>query len=126
MLCHSPKGNFYTYATSGQVTTSGKFAQTYGRFSIRARMPASTVGGIHSALWLWPQSPITTQLLGEIDLAEVYSALNDRAVPVPALPARQDDRRPHVRHERLHQQLLHDQRRHRVPRLHARMDADDA
>jgi beta-glucanase (GH16 family) len=81
VLCHSPKGNFYTYATAGQVTTSGKFAQTYGRFSIRARMPAAAAGGIHSALWLWPQSPFLTSLLAEIDVAEVYSALNDRAIP---------------------------------------------
>jgi beta-glucanase (GH16 family) len=83
VLCQSPKkgGSFYTYVTAGQVTTSGKFAQAYGKFSIRARFPAATTGGIHSALWLWPQNAYGSGLLGEIDLAEVYSALNDRAVP---------------------------------------------
>ena len=80
-VCKSPKGNFLTDVTAGQVTTSSKFAQTYGRFSIRARMPAAAAGGIHSALWLWPQDPFTSGMIGEIDVAEVYSALNDRAIP---------------------------------------------
>jgi beta-glucanase (GH16 family) len=80
-VCKSPKGYFYTSVTAGQVTTSGKFAQKYGRFSIRAKFPAAAPGGIHSALWLWPQDPYTSGLVGEIDVAEVYSALNDRAIP---------------------------------------------
>jgi beta-glucanase (GH16 family) len=80
-VCKSPKGDFLTLVTAGQVTTSGKFAQPYGRFSVRARFPPAAAGGIHSALWLWPQDPYTSGLIGEIDLAEVYSALNDRAIP---------------------------------------------
>jgi beta-glucanase (GH16 family) len=80
-VCKSSKGDFVATATAGQVTTSGIFAQTYGKFSIRARFPAAAAGGVHSALWLWPQDPYTSGLVGEIDVAEVYSALNDRAIP---------------------------------------------
>jgi beta-glucanase (GH16 family) len=80
-VCSSPKGNFLATVSAGQVTTSSKFSQTYGRFSIRARFPVAAAGGVHSAFWLWPQDPYTSGLLGEIDVAEVYSALNDRAIP---------------------------------------------
>lgn len=39
--------------TSGRVDTSGKFAPTYGRFEIRARLPVGK--GIWPAHWLYPQ-----------------------------------------------------------------------
>lgn len=39
--------------TSGRVDTSGKFAPTYGRFEIRARLPVGQ--GIWPAHWLYPQ-----------------------------------------------------------------------
>jgi beta-glucanase (GH16 family) len=57
---------------SGMVLTKGRFAQTYGRFTIRAKLPATP--GVQPALWLyprqltyghWPRS-------GEIDIAEVF------------------------------------------------------
>jgi beta-glucanase (GH16 family) len=79
--CSSPKGSFLTSVSAGQVTTSTKFSQTYGKFSFRAKFPVAAAGGVHSALWLWPQDPYTSGLIGEIDVAEVYSALNDRAIP---------------------------------------------
>lgn len=81
VLCTSPTGTFRTPVTSGQISSTTKFSQTYGRFSVRAKFPASTVRGLHSALWMWPQNPYQTGLLGEIDIAEVYSAFNDRAIP---------------------------------------------
>jgi beta-glucanase (GH16 family) len=40
--------------TSGRVDTSGKFAPTYGRFEIRARLPAGK--GLWPAHWLYPQN----------------------------------------------------------------------
>lgn len=39
--------------TSGRVDTSGKFAATYGRFEIRARLPRGK--GLWPAHWLYPQ-----------------------------------------------------------------------
>jgi beta-glucanase (GH16 family) len=80
-VCASPKGNFATQYTSGQVATYGKFGQTLGRFSVRAQFPAATVAGLQSSLWLWPQSNDTNGLYGEIDIAEEYSIYADRAVP---------------------------------------------
>ena len=40
--------------TSGRVDTRGKFAPTYGRFEIRARLPAGR--GMWPAHWLYPQN----------------------------------------------------------------------
>lgn len=82
--CTNPSGNYPSQHTSGMVTTHGKFSQTYGRFEIRAKFPASTVPGLHSALWLWPARPAkygAWPASGEIDIAEQYSAYPDRAIP---------------------------------------------
>ena len=40
--------------TSGRVDTSGKFAPTYGRFEIRAKLPGGK--GLWPAHWLYPQN----------------------------------------------------------------------
>ena len=84
---------FPTAWTSGMVTTYRKFSQAYGRYEIRARVSPTSVPGLHTAFWLfpvdmnrygpWPAS-------GEIDIAELYSAYPDRAIPYihykPAAP----------------------------------------
>lgn len=80
-VCKSPKAPFTTSYTGGQVATYGKFAQTYGRYAVRAKFPAATVAGLQSTLWLWPQNNIATGLTGEIDIAEFYSRYPDRAIP---------------------------------------------
>jgi beta-glucanase (GH16 family) len=79
--CQSPKGNFTTQYTTGQVATYGKFFQTYGRFAVRAKFPAATISGLQSTLWLWPESPLTTGAVGEIDFAEWYSYQADKITP---------------------------------------------
>jgi beta-glucanase (GH16 family) len=79
--CASPRGNFSTQYTAGQVASYTKFSQTYGRFSVRAKFPAATVAGLQSSLWLWPESNLLNGLAGEIDIAEEYSIYADRAVP---------------------------------------------
>jgi beta-glucanase (GH16 family) len=84
--CHSPKGDFTSQYTTGQVATYGKFSQTYGRFAVSAKFPATTIAGLQSALWLWPQNNAFTGLTGEIDIAEEYSSLADRAVPFVHYP----------------------------------------
>ena len=41
--------------TSGRLDTEGKFAPTYGRFEIRARLPKGQ--GLWPAHWLYPREP---------------------------------------------------------------------
>ena len=78
------KPAYTTQFTAGSVNTLGKFSQTYGRFEVRAKFPAATVQGLHGAIWMWPDDSLkygTWPLSGEIDIAEVYSKYNDRAIP---------------------------------------------
>jgi beta-glucanase (GH16 family) len=71
-----------TRYTSGTVSTWGRFSQAYGRFEARMKVPAATVKGLHEAFWLWPDYPAKYgSMSGEIDIAEIYSRLNDRAIP---------------------------------------------
>jgi len=70
--------------TGGTVSTYGHFSQTYGRFEVRARFPATTIAGLQEALWLWPVNatrygPEPTS--GEIDFAEAYSLHPTLMVP---------------------------------------------
>ncbi len=82
--CVDPAGNFTTRYTAGSVSTFTKFTQAYGRWEIRAKFIRTTKKGLHSALWMWPEDPMKYghwPYAGEIDIAEVYSALSDRAIP---------------------------------------------
>jgi beta-glucanase (GH16 family) len=75
-VCADPQGNYTTQYTSGTVNGLGKFSQTYGRFEVRAQLPAATVRGLQETLWLWPVNQFKYglwPLSGEIDFAEVYS-----------------------------------------------------
>ncbi|HSV40765.1 MAG TPA: glycoside hydrolase family 16 protein, partial [Nocardioidaceae bacterium] len=70
--------------TAAMVTSTGRFAQAYGRFEIRARFPAYEEPGLHSALWLWPQNDLkygARPASGEIDIAEFYTTYPDRVIP---------------------------------------------
>ncbi|HEY1826675.1 MAG TPA: glycoside hydrolase family 16 protein [Acidimicrobiales bacterium] len=82
--CNTPWGPFTTQYTSGTVATYGLFSQAYGRFDVRAKIPAATVAGLQSSLWLLPQNE--TQFgawpaSGEIDIAEMYSEYPTLAIP---------------------------------------------
>jgi beta-glucanase (GH16 family) len=81
--CKSPYGNYTTQYTSGGVTTTGKFAQAFGRFEFRAKFPALKVTGVQSALWLYPatQKYGGWPASGEIDVSEFYSQYPDRSIP---------------------------------------------
>ena len=85
ITCRSSSGAaFRTRVTSGSVSTFGKFSQAFGRFEVRAKFPATKVKGLQEALWLWPDDPLKYgpwPYSGEIDIAEVYSLNNDRAIP---------------------------------------------
>ena len=83
-LCSSPSGSFASQYTAGSVLTYGHFAQAYGRWEISAKFPAATVAGLQEALWMAPQNIAkygAWPASGEIDIAEAYSALPDRAIP---------------------------------------------
>ncbi|HEY3694277.1 family 16 glycosylhydrolase [Phenylobacterium sp.] len=58
--------------TSGLITTSGAFAQTYGYFEMRADLPAGQ--GAFPAFWLLPQDGSYT---GEIDVMETVNSNNE-------------------------------------------------
>lgn len=82
-VCDSPLGDFMTPFASAAITTRGRFNQAFGRFEFRAAMPTTRVRGAHSALWLYPNKHTygPWPLSGEIDVAEWYSALPNRAFP---------------------------------------------
>ncbi|HVB94881.1 MAG TPA: glycoside hydrolase family 16 protein [Acidimicrobiales bacterium] len=81
--CVDPYGDFETLYTSGTVATWDLFDQAYGRFEVSAKVPTSTIPGLQSSFWLYPQNSIYGgwPASGEIDLAEEYSQYADRAIP---------------------------------------------
>lgn len=58
---------------SGMMTTSGKFAQQYGRFEIRCRVPAGK--GLWPAFWMLPDPPAWPP---EIDVLEILGQEPDK------------------------------------------------
>jgi beta-glucanase (GH16 family) len=92
--CKDPLGDYRTQYTSGMVSTWGKFTQAYGRFEVRAKLPAAKIKGLQESFWLWPADATkygpSWPMSGEIDIAEIYSQYPDRAIPyihyVPAVP----------------------------------------
>lgn len=81
--CPSPYGDFSTSYTGGMISSWNKFAQTYGRFEIRARFPGARVPGLQASLWLFPQTLTygAWPASGEIDLGEWFSGWGDRVIP---------------------------------------------
>jgi beta-glucanase (GH16 family) len=82
--CQQGSSRFGTRFTAGGVTGLGKFSQTYGRFDVRAAFPASTLRGLQSSLWLWPNDPLQYGLWpasGEMDIAEYYTSRPGFVVP---------------------------------------------
>jgi beta-glucanase (GH16 family) len=82
--CRSPFGDYKTQYTSEQISTFRNWAQAYGRFEVRAKVPNTPKPGLQTSLWLWPDKPEKYgpwPIAGEIDIAEMYSWVNDRAIP---------------------------------------------
>jgi beta-glucanase (GH16 family) len=66
--------------TAGSVIST--FAQSRGRFEIRAAFPTTRVAGQQSALWLFPKDPVQAfPYSGEIDVAEMFSQYGQQVVP---------------------------------------------
>jgi beta-glucanase (GH16 family) len=59
---------------SGMIFTKDRFAQTYGRFEVRAKLPPSA--GFQPALWMYPQEKAYGDRSGEIDIAEDFGTPN--------------------------------------------------
>lgn len=71
---------------SGSVTHHGTFAQTYGRYEVRAKLPSYQGKGLQETFWLWPNDPyrygVEHPASGEIDFGEFYSNHPDLNVAV--------------------------------------------
>jgi beta-glucanase (GH16 family) len=67
-----PCGPITSAYESGMITTKSRFAQTYGRFEVRAKLPGGT--GFQPALWMYPQDLTYGDRSGEIDIAEYFGA----------------------------------------------------
>jgi len=65
----------------GAVSTRNRLAQTYGRYEIRARFPTSEDPGLQSSLILTPEASAYGLNSGEIDIAEYFSAWENRVIP---------------------------------------------
>jgi beta-glucanase (GH16 family) len=77
-------GGYPTPYTSGMVSTTGKFSQTYGRFEVRAKLPPVTVAGLQETLWLWPVDDKrygSWPASGEVDFSEFYSQYSNLDIP---------------------------------------------
>jgi len=72
-------GLYWTRFESGMIFTQHHFAQTYGRFKVRAKMPTGT--GFQSAFWMWPEHKAYGFRSGEIDVAELFGSLADIVAP---------------------------------------------
>ena len=74
--CKTQNTTYTAQVTSGSVMSYTKFSQAYGRFEVRAKLPATTIQGLQETLWLWPDNATkygAWPLSGEIDFGEFYS-----------------------------------------------------
>lgn len=67
MFLHTEKGQPYVAAPEPRINGAGRRGQTYGRYSVRFRVPAP-IPGYKTAWLLWPDSNRTAE--GEIDFPE--------------------------------------------------------
>lgn len=77
-------GGYATDYTAGMVSTDGHFSQTYGRYEVRAQLPAATAAGLQETLWLWPDNDTmygSWPESGEIDFSEFYSEYSGLDIP---------------------------------------------
>jgi beta-glucanase (GH16 family) len=88
----SSNPGFSTPATAGSIILKPEFDQAYGRYEIRARMPATTAPGLHFAFWLWPRDLTSYPIQfgngdsdkwtnGELDVLEWYSRYPYHQIP---------------------------------------------
>lgn len=80
--CRAGGSGFFTRYTGGHLATNGRFAQTYGRFEVRARYPRSG-SGLHAGFWMYPAKMTygAWPASGEIDVSEWWSVAPNTMVP---------------------------------------------
>ncbi len=71
--CGRNRASPYAY---GQVMHHQTYAQTYGRYEVRAKIPDLRTPGSQVSFWLWPETETygPWPSSGELDFAEMYSA----------------------------------------------------
>ncbi|MGJ0558374.1 glycoside hydrolase family 16 protein [Methylocystis sp.] len=71
--CGQNKSSQFAY---GQVMHYQTYAQTYGRYEVRAKIPDLRVPGSQQSFWLWPEKNTygPWPASGELDFAEMYSS----------------------------------------------------
>lgn len=71
--CGQNRSSQFAY---GQVMHHQTYAQTYGKYEIRAKIPDLQVTGSQVSFWLWPRTLTygPWPASGEIDIAEMYSS----------------------------------------------------
>ncbi|RZI85819.1 MAG: glycosyl hydrolase family protein, partial [Microbacterium sp.] len=71
--CGQDKASRFAY---GQVMHHQTYAQTYGKYEVRAKIPDLRVPGSQQSFWLWPKTNTYGPWpgSGEIDFAELYSS----------------------------------------------------
>lgn len=81
--CRTPGGSFATQYLGADISTWGKFSQTYGRFEARLRFPGFEGAGYHGGFWGNPQQLLygAWPASGEIDIAEWWSVAPERVFP---------------------------------------------
>ena len=71
---------------SGMVSHHGTFSQKYGKYEVRAKLPALQDKGLQETFWLWPDDQFkygyAHPYSGEIDFAEFYSNYRNLVIPV--------------------------------------------
>lgn len=71
ITCAEPSGGTRTSDYAGaQLWTRDKFSQTYGRYEMRAKLPAGR--GFWPGFWTWPQESRYNDAWAEIDIMEAY------------------------------------------------------
>jgi beta-glucanase (GH16 family) len=68
----APCGPISSQYQSGMIFSKDRFSQAYGKFEVRAKLPAGA--GFQPALWLYPQDTAYGDRSGEIDIAEAFGA----------------------------------------------------
>ncbi|GAB2985806.1 glycoside hydrolase family 16 protein [Nocardioides montaniterrae] len=73
---------FFTRYTGAHIATWSKFAQAFGRFSVRSRYPDNG-SGLKAGLWMYPQKQVYGKWpnSGELDVSEWWSNTPRQVVP---------------------------------------------
>ncbi|WP_188113238.1 glycoside hydrolase family 16 protein [Nocardioides humilatus] len=83
--CHFGAALLRTRYTGGMIGVRDRYTQTYGRFEVRGKFPATQDAGVHGGFWMYPRDDTYGRWpsSGEIDVAEWWSS--DPTLVIPSL-----------------------------------------